>query len=216
MQYTVKLGDCMSSIAFENGFFWKTLWNLPENAALKTLRKNPNVLMTGDVVYIPDLRQKQVTRPTGALHQFVRKGVPEIFRMRLVGVHNKPRAHLDYVIVIDGVARRGKTDANGRIQESIPPNAKAGKLTVAGLPEGRRKPKPLVIRLLLGHLDPVSEISGVKARLANLGFYHGAIDGNLDAGTARAISAFQKKNGLPENGLADDATKALLQKAHGH
>lgn len=206
----------MSSIAFENGFFWKTLWNLPENADLKSLRKNPNVLMAGDIVYIPDLRPKRVTGTAGARHRFVKKGVPEIFRMRLMNSKNRPRANIDYVIVIDGIARRGKTDANGRIQESIPPNAKTGKLTVPAPPDGRRKPKPLVIKLLLGHLDPVSEISGVKARLANLGFYHGPIDANLDAGTARAISAFQKKKGLPENGLVDSATKALLQKAHGH
>ena len=47
-------------------FYWQTLWNLPENAALKTLRKNQNVLMAGDTLHIPDLTVKQETRPTDA------------------------------------------------------------------------------------------------------------------------------------------------------
>jgi N-acetylmuramoyl-L-alanine amidase len=57
--HTVKQGDCISSIAHETGFFWETLWNHPDNAKLKQLRKNPNALLPGDVVSIPDQRVKQ-------------------------------------------------------------------------------------------------------------------------------------------------------------
>ena len=40
-------------------------------------------------------------------------------------------------------------------------------------------------------LNPISEISGLKARLANLGFYHGAIDEELDDDTKEALCDFQ-------------------------
>jgi hypothetical protein len=206
----------MSSIAYENGFYWKTLWNLPQNAGLKSLRKNPNVLMSGDVVYIPDLTIKQEPGATEKKHKFCLKGVPEIFNMRLFDLEHKPRANLDYVIVIEGVSRRGKTDGNGQIKESIPPNAKSGKLIVAALPDRSGKPKKLVMILQLGNLNPISAVSGLKSRLTNLGFYSGPIDENLDARTQGALRSFQKKNGLPVTGVADDATNAQIQKLHGH
>jgi len=221
--YTVEPGDCMSSIAYENGFFWKTLWNLSQNAALKAKRKNPNVLMTADVVHIPDLTIRQEPGATEMTHKFMLKGVPEVLRMKLMDANHKPRPSLDYVIIIEGNSRRGKTDGNGELKESIPPNAKTGKLTFAaagavdktGKPIPGR-PKTQVMMLQLGNLNPISEVSGLKARLTNLGCYKGPIDENLDDRTKRAISAFQSKKGLPVTGVADDATKALLQKVHGH
>jgi hypothetical protein len=221
--YTVGQGDCMSSIAYENGFFWKTLWQHPSNAALKALRKNPNVLMTGDIVHIPDLTVRQEPGATEATHKFMLKGVPEKLHMRLLDYNHNPRPNLDYVIVIDGAAQRGKTDANGAITQSIPPNAMTGKLTFAapapvdlnGKPIPG-KPKNMVLILQLGNLNPITEVSGLKARLANLGLYRGTIDENLDGATQQAISAFQTKQGLPVTGLADGATQQKLQSLHGH
>ncbi len=207
--YTVQQGDCISSIAYENGFFPDTIWNLPENSALKAKRKNPNVLMTGDIVHIPDLTVKQEPGATGSKYKFKKKGVPEKLRIKLLDGNHKPRANLDYVIVIDGNSRRGKTDGNGELAESIPPNAKVGKIVPGNDPSK-------TINLNLGHLAPVSEISGVKSRLANLGFYKGPIDDNLDPATQKALSAFQTKQGLPVTGEADDATKNQLQQLHGH
>ncbi len=237
MDYTVQQGDCMSSIAYENGFFWKTLWNLPENAALKAKRKNPNVLMLGDIVYIPDLRVKQEPRPTDAQHQFVKLSTPEKLHIRLLDYNHKPRPNVAYIMVIDGVLRQGKSDGRGMITEAIPPNAKKAKLTypapqltnpspqltypapqhVAGTGKPiPAKPKMQVMTLQLGHLNPISVVSGLKARLANLGFYKGPIDDNLDDKTKAALSAFQAKQGIPVTGAADDATQQQLQGLHGH
>jgi len=219
--YEVQPGDCMSSIAYAHGFFWQTLWNDGSNAALKALRKNPNVLMTGDIVHIPDLTVKQVPGATEARHKFQLKGVPEIFKMKLLDGKHQPRANVDYIIVIAGNSRRGKTDATGQIKASIPPDAKTGKLIILPGPSAPGQPgspprKNIVMNLQLGSLNPISEVSGLKARLANLGCYHGPIDETLDDDTKQAISAFQKKKGLPVTGVADDATKAQLKKTHGH
>jgi len=207
--YTVQQGDCMSSIAYERGFFWQTLWDDSSNAELKTKRKNPNVLLDGDIVHIPDLTVKQEPGATEATHKFRRKSVPEKLRMKLLDANNKPRANLDYIIIIDGDSRRGQTDGMGELKEGIPPNAKAGKLILGG---DTAHP----ITLNLGHLNPISEVSGLKARLVNLGFYGGPIDDNLDDATVQAIRSFQTKQGLPVTGAADDATTAQLQKLHGH
>ena len=214
--YIVADGECLSSIAFENGFFWQTLWNHPANAALKTLRKNPNVLMTGDVVHIPDLTVKQEPGATETRHKFMLKGVPEFLRLKLLDSKHQPRANLDYVIVIDGNSRRGQTDGTGELKESIPPNAKSGKLILGQPMPGKPNVPRQVINLQLGNLDPVTEVTGLKARLANLGFYKGPLDGNLDAATQAAISRFQTKQQLPVTGQPDAATQAQLQQSHGH
>ena len=214
--YIVADGECVSSIAFENGFFWQTLWNHPANAALKTLRKNPNVLMTGDVVHIPDLTIKQEPGATETRHKFMLKGVPEKLRMKLLDSKHQPRANLDYVIVIDGDSRRGQTDSNGELIESIPPDAKTGKLVIQAPPKpGQPPPPPEVIQLKLGSLDPITEPSGLRSRLANLKFYRPPANGDVDAATTAALRAFQKKQGLPVTGAPDDATLAKLQELHG-
>jgi hypothetical protein len=44
----------MASIAAESGFSWEFLWARPQNQQLRALRKNPNVLMEGDEVFIPE------------------------------------------------------------------------------------------------------------------------------------------------------------------
>jgi hypothetical protein len=228
MNYTVQQGDCMASIAQDHGFFWQTLWNLPDNADLKQLRKNQNVLLAGDTVVVPDLRPKQQPCPDGAKYTFVRKGVPEILNMTLKDSQQRPRAKLDYIIVIDGVSRRGKTNAQGELSESIPPNAKLGKLIIDAPPPtpptpangNTQNPPPKLRRhitqLNLGHLDPITELTGVKGRLMNLKLYKGTIDSTTDDNTTQAISKFQTLNKLPVTGIADDATQSLLQKLHGH
>jgi len=221
--YVVGPGDCMSSIAYANGFFWKTLWNLSANAALKTKRKNPNVLMTGDVIHIPDWTAKNEPGPTEQRHKFMLMGVPEKLHIQLLDYDHKPRPNVDYKLVIEGNWRSGTTDADGKLHESIPPDAVTGKLTFPApqLLDGNgnpipAKPKDQTMILQLGHLNPISEVSGLKARLANLGLYKGPIDENLDAATQQAISAFQAKKGLPVTGDADDATRQELQELHGH
>lgn len=59
--YTVKAGDCFSSIAKANGYYkYSTLYQHADNTATRLLRPNPNMLVPGDIVSVPDKRQKKV------------------------------------------------------------------------------------------------------------------------------------------------------------
>ena len=207
--HTVKQGDCISSIAHETGFFWETLWNHPDNARLNQLRQNPNALLPGDVVSIPDKRVKEESCGQTRLHKFRIKGVPVRFNLRLLDVAGDPRTDLPYTLEIDGASKRGRTDSDGRISEAIAPNARKAKLTLG--PPGRPAE---VYEFQLGHVNPVDDTAGLQARLQNLGYLK-EVTGEMDAATQGGLRKFQRARGLPETGDVDTATQSALADEHG-
>lgn len=242
--HKVKAGDCISSIAFNHGLFWETIWNDPNNSALKAERGDPNILKQGDVVHVPDLKLKEHSGATEQRHRFVRKGTPAKLRLRILeepkqedaqrpapGANatqsaedittedpednrevrpDKPRANVPYVLTVDGKTFNGNTDGDGRIECSIPPNAREGMLIIEPGTE-----RESAFPLKLGHLDPLSDVSGIKHRLANLGFDCGDRSDEMTPGAAAALSAFQEKHSLSVTGEADEATRDKLRELHG-
>jgi len=53
-----------------------------------------------------------------------------------------------------------------------------------------------------GYTDDAT-VAAVQRRLARGGYYHGAIDGVIGAGTRTAVRAFERNNGLPVDGVID-------------
>jgi hypothetical protein len=207
-QHIVRQGECISSIAFSYGFLPDTIWNDPANLELKNSRKEGNVLYEGDKLWIPDRREKHESRPTDAKHVFRRKGVPEVMRVVLLDPDDQPRVNLPYILTVGGQITQGTTDGNGLIVAKIPPDAKQARLLLGEDADEE-------ITILLGNLNPVMEISGVQARLQNLGYECGPIDGILGPRTLAAIHRFQRKNDLPLNDEIDEATRKMLVNRHG-
>jgi hypothetical protein len=205
--YIAEDGDCIGSVAFEHGFFWETLWDHPKNASLKELRKNPNVLMVGDTVHIPDLRSKEEDGATEQKHQFRLKGVPAKFHLRLMQ-NDKPRADVEYSLEVEGKTFSGKTDGNGEITQTIPPDARKGRLRV----KSGNKWEEYMLRL--GQLDPADKITGAQARIRNLGFDVGDEDGENGPLTEAGLRWFQKRAGLKVTGHLDRKTSDALEKEH--
>lgn len=209
-EYVVQQGECLASIAYDSGFLIETLWDDPGNASLKAGRKDPRMLLPGDRVHIPERRLRQETRATDSLHKFVRKGVPEMLRMVLLDEDGKPRSSVPYIILIDDViVKSGKTDGKGVVEIPIAPNARRGELILNPTQDEER------YQLGLGSLDPPSTITGAQARLNNLGFYCGDVDGKIGPLTAGAIREFQQRNNLKVTGELDSNTMATLEKTHG-
>jgi len=206
--YVAKQGECISSIARNRGLFWQTLWNHPNNAALKTKRKDPNILYPGDVIYIPGKTEKQESGATEKRHRFFKKGEPAKIKLQIL-FNDRPRAKERYVLTIDGQHFSGQTDAQGRIKQPIPPNAKEGKLIV-----GEDEEQTEYV-LQLGDMDPIDEITGIQGRLNNLGFSCAKANGILSIETKAALTRFQEAYGLPVTGQVDAATQAKLQQVHG-
>lgn len=206
-KYTVKQGECMSSIAYEHGFFWESLWSHPDNAELKTKRDSPFVLKPGDIVQIPPLKQREEACPTGRCHTFRVKGVPEVLRLTLLEF-DQPLANLDYVLEHSGETFTGTTDDNGLVEVYVPPNLPRATLRVGEGDDQR------VYEVSLRTLNPTKEVDGAQARLANLGYYEGKAHGTLDEATEAALRRFQTCQDLDPTGELDRATIAALSAAH--
>ena len=69
--YTVQRGDTLTKIAREHGFrSWRALYSHPDNAGVRRLRPNPDLIFPGDVIQIPD------APITGATHPALRRPPP--------------------------------------------------------------------------------------------------------------------------------------------
>jgi N-acetylmuramoyl-L-alanine amidase len=204
--HVVQDGDSMGSIGEQYGFAWQTLWDLPENAALKTLRQNPNVLRANDQVFVPDQRLKEEPGATARLHTFRVKGIPAKLNLVLQDIEGNPRVGVEYTLSVDDDEFSGVSDDGGLITQVIPPLAKKATLT---LPEGE------TYDFNLGYLDPTDYAKGVQGRLKNLGFYSADIADELDDATRDALRGFQESAGLPVTGEPDKETQDALISAHG-
>lgn len=58
--------------------------------------------------------------------------------------------------------------------------------------------------------DKGAAVKAVQKKLKSLGYYTGSIDGDYGNGTKSAVKAFQKRNGLTANGVANSKTISKL------
>ena len=209
-EYVVQQGECLASIAYENGLLPDTLWNHPKNASLKAGRKDPNILMPGDRVYIPEVREREESCATDGTYIFQLSQPTEMLRVVLLDSDGNPRKSLQYTIKLKGSKpKSGRTGADGVVKVPILPNTREAELVVqSDLGEE-------TYELYLGAIDPPTTLTGIQARLNNLGYFCGEVDGLMGPLTAGALQRFQKNQNLTANGKLDGNTRDALVKQHG-
>jgi len=199
--HVVRRGECVSSIADKHGFFWQTLWDAPENRTLREARGDPNVLLPGDRVFVPELREKEQAHcRTGSVHRFKRRGVPERLRMRFAHADEGPKANMGYVFDDGRSERRGETDGDGYLEEWISTRLRIVTIT---FDDGA------VATLQVGDLDPPQTVRGAGARLMSLGY------ASPGASLAVVLETFQLANQIEPTSQLDEATIAALVEAFG-
>lgn len=195
--HTVQQGDCLSSIASSHGLPWQTVWKA--NSDLQAKRKDPNVLFPGDVVTIPESTEGEEACQTDKRHTF-RKQSDGTSLSIVVQDDGEPIADTPYILTVDGKKHEGTSDSEGKVEHDIPSSAREGTLEI----------KDLIFELELGSLDPIDVDTGAQARLQNLGYYDGAIDGQVGEVTKEGLIDFQGSVGLKPTGELDDATRKQL------
>jgi len=209
--HNVIQGETIISIAGRYGFNWETLWNHGDNAELKQKRQDPGILLPGDVVVIPEIAPKTVSAEMCNRHRFRLSKQLAIFRVKVEDSAGKPCPGKKFLLEIGTLKIEGVTDGGALIELKIPAQAQQGKLTVWLEDEHQTI---LNWNLKLGHLNPINSISGIQARLSNLGFPVGEINGQIGPQTTSAILTFQIVHGLTASGVVDNQLMQKLKELH--
>lgn len=196
--HVVQQGECLATLAERYGIAWQRIWSHAANHALWAGRRKPNILVPGDVVHVPDRETREEPRPTDQRHRFQLPGYPIKLRIRLLAA-GTPVKNEAYVFEVAGSVRQGRTDGDGKLEEPIPASAMRGVLLI-----GKERVR---LELEIGSLDPIAEVSGAQARLHNLGYFCGEINGQLNPPSRSALLAFQETYRLTQSGQPDTTTR---------
>jgi N-acetylmuramoyl-L-alanine amidase len=211
--YTVLQGDHLSKIAKDYGFTdYTVIWDHPNNSDLKKQRQNPNVLLPGDQICVPDMEQKQESGPADKHHTFTVDKKPLKLRLVLEDVYERPIAGAACALLVSGETIQLTTDGQGKLEQDIPLDATEAYLTIRGdqTPFANE-----IIAVKIGHLDPIDELSGQIARLNNLGYFAGPLDGSDSDAFESAVEEFQCDNSLTVDGICGPKTQSKLKQVHG-
>ena len=207
--HTVQQGECLVSIAKMYGFEDPDeIYQYGKNADLRKIRPNPNLLYPGDMLVIPAHELKSFAVPTGKRHTLTVNVPKRKVRVRVLDAKREPMKTLPFKL--DTGARVYEGQSDGVVEQMAPAEVASATLSIGDV----------TLPLLLGHLNPIDDtkddgISALQARLKNLGYHPGRIDGCLGPRTRAALQRFQRDHDLDVTGEADDATKKALLDDHG-
>lgn len=216
--YVVRQGDYLVKLAFVHGFDAEEVWNDAKNDEIRERRGDHNILAPGDIVYLPVKAKEALPIVKGTTNKYTAK-VPKVPLRLFFRTGFTRLANSRYMIEGDASPNEGFTDAEGLLELSVSVDATELCVVFPDLDQH--------FELFVGHMDPVSEPSGVRARLTHLGYllrpsaeYVGiteqdTIEVDDDVWLTSALRAFQKNQSLLVTGVADEETCLALIKAHG-
>ena len=227
--HKAKKNDHLLLLAKENNIPLKKLKD-----ANPELKRNPNLLFKGDdwadgdTVKIPAPEVKEAAAGTGKTNTFEIDGTKLFLRLRVLNEDFTALKNADYELTVEAsptpVVKKGKTDGNGQIETEIPPKAQKATLSVATPPPDGQKgagKAGMTWALEIGALNPMLEkapddecISGVQARLNNIGFYCGEVNGVSDETFEKQVKAFRKTFGLADGKASDATLQNKLKEIH--
>jgi N-acetylmuramoyl-L-alanine amidase len=214
MIHVVRPGECLSSIATSYGYRdWRIVYDHPQNAGFRAKRQNPNIILPNDEIFIPTKAEASRTCATGQTHVFRLTAARTLLRLAPQDATWSLCPGRRFRLEVEGAPPTdGVIPDDGLIEVPIPSDAATGTLTVwidEAHPDGQSW------ELRLGALDPVESMTGIQARLNNLGFDCGPVDGDCGPLTRAAVRAFQERHGLTIDGIPGPLTQAKLEEVHG-
>jgi hypothetical protein len=199
----IRPGDCVASVAEQAGFAdWRRVWEAAENASLRAERSNPNVLVPGDLLWVPEVETKQVALPSGTPNKLrLERGLVDV-RIQITDERGGLVGRR-FRLTVGGACTEGRVPDSGLVEARAAADVARGELELwLRDAEGI---EPVRVPLELGALEPEWTESGARARLDNLGF--------VGRDLADTVRAFQRTIGLQATGELDEATRGHLRRA---
>lgn len=207
--HTVALGEWIGSIVAAYGFdSWDWIWAHGNNAGLRADREDPNLLVPGDKLYVPDTKVKTENRPTDQPHVFERQLSKNklILRFNGVAVYIQNFGPIAYTVTVDGDSTTGNiASENDTVEIPLPIGAKEAILEMGGITKN----------LKIGGLQPITHLGGMQARLNNQGYFDGPVDGQNGPLTKQGVIGFQEYYSLKVDGVIGSQTRGQMKTVYG-
>jgi len=207
--YVVKQGDFLARLAYVHGFDADDVWANPKNQELKDTR-DPNVLMPGDLLFIPDKRV-QPSKPlgNGSTNAYT-AAIPTVtMSLYLKSPDGAPLAAEPYEVHGVGDIIENVTQGDGLLELEVPVTIRVFQVT---LPQQERS-----FDVHVGHLCPTDQESGTAGQLASLGYLdmppHAGV-GQIRDDFHAAVAMFQEDNDLAVTGEVDSGTRDAIDSAY--
>jgi N-acetylmuramoyl-L-alanine amidase len=214
--HVVRQGETAAQIAWRYGFAdVKAIWDDPGNRELAKARPNPAVLRPGDCVAIPPRKVAMFKLPPEQEAKITAKRPGQRLHLMVEWDVGDPAASARYELTFrhghKEHRRRGTTKGDGLLDEKLPLQATQLRLFVWPK-DSQGKTDCVILDLGMGYLDPIEDLSGVQARLENLGFYCGDEEGELGPRTQAALKRFRAEHKIEEEDLLGPETLKQLEK----
>lgn len=211
--YVVRQGEYLTKIAHTLGFDAERVWNDPKNEALRKKRADFDQLQPGDILFVPDAPRPRLSLEVGSSNQYVARipKMPVSLKLQIGGEILVKEPYRILGLGPDPI--EGATDEKGYLSAKVDVHIREIEVELID--------RKRTLRVRVGNLDPINEISGLQKRLTHLGFYQPSFAGteNFEAKDIKqltaALSTFQSSVNLPATGRLDEETAKALIDAHG-
>jgi hypothetical protein len=164
--YVIKQGDFLAKLAYRFGFDAATVWMGDENSDLRALRCNPNILLPGDVLYIPDPPDPEpISLKVGQSNDFLSDAPTIQVVVQFKGTDADPSMFSSQPFAIDELPDLTglQTDENGVATiDGVPVTLSSITLTFSNTGVAQS--------ILVADMDPINTLPGIFKRLQHLGF----------------------------------------------
>jgi hypothetical protein len=181
--YVIRQGDYVAKLAYSLGFDADTVWNDDKNTDLRGQRPDPNTLLPGDVLYVPDTPTEPQFVDAGTTNTFVASAPTVPVTIKFAEARFASQACEVYELEqLTGLS----TNGDGILSFSAPVTLDVVTVLFTGL--------NFACSCALGCLDPIETLSGVFQRLQNLGYIEQALafdatNTGIVRGALRALKA---------------------------
>lgn len=152
-------------------------------------------LETTDLPSLDEIDGEFSNEPVGLVAQCERAKI----QIRLRNRWGDPFSKGFWRLIVANEVTEG-TLADGAIEAEVPSHATEGELLIWLSPDANFPDGAIRRRILIDALDPAVTATGAQARLQNMGYAVGSVDGNVGPWTRRAMREFQGREALKPDG----------------